>query len=134
MANEKNKAQRDHLNDLLIEWAPLINLHVNKLKDNLPPHIDSDDLYAAGMHGLIDAFHKYDPKKGASFKTHASKRINGKMRDHISAGGPNAVDKYHYSQAKKFMEQNKPVKPTVEQPVKQESITPITTPDINKKY
>lgn len=111
MADDKKKAQRDHLNDLLIEYAPLINLHVNKLKESLPPHIDHEDLYAAGMHGLIDAMHKYDPKKGASFKTHASKRIQGKMKDHVSAGGPNAVDKYHYTQAKKFMSQNKPSTP-----------------------
>lgn len=110
MADEKKINDRDHLNDHLIEWAPLINLHVNKLRDGLPPHIDHEDLYAAGMHGLIDAFHKYDPKKGASFKSYASRRISGKMKDHISAGGPNSVDKYHYTEAKKFMNQN-PSKP-----------------------
>ena len=105
MADESKKQQeRDHLNDMLIEWAPLINLHVNKLRDSLPPHIDPEDLYAAGMHGLIDAFHKYDPQKGASFKTHASKRIQGKMKDHISAGGPNAVDKFHYNKARELMQ------------------------------
>lgn len=104
MAEDKKKPQRDHLNDHLIEWAPLINLHVNKLKEGLPPHIDHEDLYAAGMHGLIDAFHKYDANKGASFKSYASRRVSGKMKDHISAGGPNAVDKYHYTAAKKFME------------------------------
>ena len=115
MADEKKKPQRDHLNDLLIEWAPIINLHVNKLKGSLPPHIDVNDLYAAGMHGLIDAFHLYDPKKaektGASFKTYAGTRIRGKMDDHISAGGPNAVDKYHYTQAKKFMNSQAPKAP-----------------------
>jgi len=109
MADEKKKTERDHLNDMLIEWAPLINLHVNKLRDGLPPHIDHEDLYAAGMHGLIDAFHKYDSRKGASFKSHASKRIMGKMKDHISAGGPNAIDKYHFTQAKKFMQETKPM-------------------------
>lgn len=106
MSDESKKQERDHLNDHLIEWAPLINLHVNKLRDGLPPHIDHEDLYSAGMHGLIDAFHKYDPNKGASFKSYAGRRIQGKMKDHISAGGPNAVDKYHYAAAKKFMNQN----------------------------
>lgn len=111
MADEKKKPERDHLNDMLIEWAPLINLHVNKLKDGLPPHIDHEDLFAAGMHGLIDAFHKYDAKKGAAFKTHASTRIMNKMKDHISADGGNAVDKIHYSKAKKFMGETPAVTP-----------------------
>ena len=118
MANEKKTQDRDHLNDHLIEWAPLINLHVNKLRDGLPPHIDHEDLYAAGMHGLIDAFHKYDPKKGASFKSHASKRIQGMMKDHISANDVNSVDKYHYTEAKKFKENqaakaNAPAEPNI---------------------
>lgn len=102
MANEK-KSERDHLNDMLIEYAPLINLHVNKLRDNLPPHVDPEDLYAQGMHGLIDALHKYDPKKGASFNTYASKRINGKMLDHITAPTASSVDNFHYKQAKEFL-------------------------------
>lgn len=95
--------KKDPLNDLLIEYAPLINMHVNKLRDTLPPHIDHEDLYAAGMHGLIDALHKYDPKKGASFNTYASKRINGKMLDHITAPTNSGVDNFHYKQAKEFM-------------------------------
>lgn len=105
MADEKKKPDRDHLNDHMIEWAPLINYHVNSLRDGLPPHIDPEDLYAAGMHGLIDAFHKYDAKKGASFNTYASRRIHGKMMDHVTAGGPSSVDNYHYKQAKEFMKQ-----------------------------
>lgn len=95
--------KKDPLNDILMEYAPLINMHVNKLRDNLPPHIDHEDLYAAGMHGLIDALHKYDPKKGASFNTYASQRIKGKMLDHVTAPTPSGVDYYHYKQAKDFM-------------------------------
>ena len=123
MADKKKKDERDRLNDHMIEWAPLINFHVNNLKDGLPPHIDHEDLYAAGMHGLIDAFHKYDPKKGASFNTYASKRIQGKMMDHVTAGGPSAVDNYHYKEAKKFMankpkEATTPAETPVQQPIK----------------
>lgn len=112
MSNDKKKDERDHINDHVIEYAPLINYHVNNLKDSLPPHIDHEDLYAAGMHGLIDAFHKYDPKKGASFNTYASKRIQGKMMDHVTAGGPSAVDNYHYKEAKKFTSKQPQVQET----------------------
>ena len=98
MADNK---ERDHLNDMLIEWAPTINMHVSKLKKaGLPPHVTEEDLYSHGMHGLIDAFHKYDAKKGVDFSSHASKRVKGKMLDHITSTG--GVDNYHYKQAKKF--------------------------------
>jgi DNA-directed RNA polymerase specialized sigma subunit len=100
---KKPKTNEEHLNDLLIEYAPLINMHVNKLRDSLPPHIDHEDLYAAGVHGLVDSLHKYDPKKGASFNTYASQRIKGKMLDHVTAPTPSGVDYYHYKQAKDFM-------------------------------
>jgi DNA-directed RNA polymerase specialized sigma subunit len=100
---ENNKNDRDHLNDMMIEFAPLINYHMNSMRDSLPPHIDPEDLHAAGMHGLIDAFHKYDAKRGANFNTYASQRIKGKMLDHVTAGGPSAVDNYHYKQAKAFI-------------------------------
>lgn len=120
MADDKKKPQdeRDHLNDHMIEWAPLINYHVNAMRDSLPPHVDPEDLYAAGMHGLIDAFHKYDPKKGASFTTYASQRIKGKMLDHVTAGGAGSVDNYHYKQAKQFLA-NQP---------KQQEAAPIAQP------
>jgi len=104
--------ERDHLNDMLIEWAPLINYHVNSMRDNLPSHIDHEDLYAAGMHGLMDAFHNYNPKAGANFKTYASQRIKGKMLDHAHNAGGNAVDKYHYTKAKEYLKNMpKPEKP-----------------------
>lgn len=118
MADDK---KRDHLNDILIEWAPMINMHATKLNQGgLPPHIDPTDLHSAGMHGLIDAFHKYDLKRGVDFATYASRRIKGKMLDHVtSSGGENAVDNYHYKQAKKFMNQGAQQSPSPEQPAQQ---------------
>lgn len=119
MADDKKKDERDHLNDHMIEWAPLINYHVNSMKESLPPHIDPEDLYAAAMHGLIDAFHKYDPKRGANFNTYASQRIKGKMLDHVTSSGAGSVDNYHYKQAKQFMAQNKPKQPEATPKVEQ---------------
>jgi len=106
--------KKDHLNDMVTEWAPTINLHANSLfKGGLPPHIDITDLHSAGVHGLIDAFHKYDPKRGVDFSTYASRRIKGKMLDHItSSGDVNAVDNYHYKQAKKFQDTQKAKPPS----------------------
>jgi DNA-directed RNA polymerase specialized sigma subunit len=113
------KTERDHLEDILIEWAPRINMHASMLTkgNRLPPHIELTDLHTAGMHGLIDAFHKYDAKRGASFSTYANSRIRGKMKDHIvSSGGENAVDYFHYQKAKKFQAEQKAKPETVETP------------------
>lgn len=87
MANEGTKK---HLNDFIAEHAPLINLHHNKLKNagQIPQGIEADDLHMAGVHGLMDALHRYESKtagREASFATYAGQRIRGKMLDHISS-------------------------------------------------
>ena len=75
------------LNHFIAEHAPLINLHVTKLRNEgkLSSDIDHDDLHMAGVHGLMDALHRYDPKVGASFSTYAQTRIRGRMLDHITS-------------------------------------------------
>lgn len=80
---------QEHLNHFVTEHAPLINLHVNKLKNagKVPQDIDESDLHMAGYHGLMDAAHKYDSKAGAKFSTYAGSRISGKMMDHIAEQG-----------------------------------------------
>ena len=111
MADENKTQNRDHINDIIEEWAPRLNMHAKKLKaGGIPPHIDDTDLHTAGMEGLMDAFHRYDKDKG-NFIAFADKRIEGKMRDHVSAsGGVNAVDKYHRDKARAF----KAVQPVAE--------------------
>lgn len=105
-------AKRKHINDVVQEWAPKIHYHAHD-KSKTYPHIDKEDLYAAGVHGLMSAFATYDPAKGASFKTHAETRIKGAMQDHITgihSHGTGGVDPYHLREAKKFM-QRKPAEP-----------------------
>lgn len=104
MADDKKKPERDHASDMLIEWAPRINMWVKKLKNQgmVPGHIDETDLHSAGMDGLMDAFHRYEKGKG-EFGAFANHRIRGKMLDHITtSGGSGAVDKLFRDQAKQF--------------------------------
>ena len=118
MTDDTKPPGRDHLNDMLVEWAPHINLHLNKLQNEnrIPPHVDPTDLQSAGMHGLIEAFKNYDPKVGANFATYAGTRIRGKMLDHItSSGDANAVDYFHYKKAKQFMKQEAAKKQAAQQ-------------------
>jgi DNA-directed RNA polymerase specialized sigma subunit len=77
-----NKKKLEHF---LIEHAPLINLHANKLKNAgyLPPDTDMGDVHMAGVHGLMDALEKYHPDTagGKKFTDYAHSRIRGKMLD-----------------------------------------------------
>lgn len=43
--------------------------------------MDFDDLVSEGILGLMDAFNKYDPERGAKFSTYAGIRIRGRMMD-----------------------------------------------------
>lgn len=49
----------------------------------LPAGIDLDDLVQAGLIGLFEASHNYDPSQGASFTTYATIRIRGAMLDEV---------------------------------------------------
>jgi len=69
--------------DLILRFAPLIKLIVNRIAMRLPPHVDSEDLINSGVIGLMDAIEKYDPTRGTSFKTYAEFRIKGAILDEL---------------------------------------------------
>lgn len=93
----KDIKKRDHLNDMLLEAAPEINMHASMLARDIP-NMSPEDLHSHGQHGLYEAIATFDPSKGASFKTYASNKILNKMRAHLKSTG--GVDSYHIDQAK----------------------------------
>lgn len=112
MADNKKRPlpDRDHASDLLLEWAPRINLALRRLKGKIPSGISEEDLHNAGAEGLMDAFHRYDKSRG-SFQSFADTRIIGKMRDFIAAPGEGKVDPYYWKGAKQFQGQKQPIAP-----------------------
>ncbi|NIO03591.1 MAG: FliA/WhiG family RNA polymerase sigma factor [Proteobacteria bacterium] len=72
--------QREHL---ILKFAPLIQVIVNRIALRLPPHVDPKELINSGVIGLIDAMEKYDPLRGTSFKTYAEFRIRGAILDEL---------------------------------------------------
>ncbi len=50
--------------DLIERYLPLVRNVVDRIKLNLPSHVDVDDLYSVGVTGLIAAVRKYDPDPG----------------------------------------------------------------------
>lgn len=66
--------------------APLVKKIALHLMARLPDSVQLDDLMQAGMIGLLEAAHKYQSTKGASFETYAGIRIRGAIVDEIRKG------------------------------------------------
>jgi RNA polymerase sigma factor for flagellar operon FliA len=49
----------------------------------LPPHIDPEDLFSAGLVGLLNAVRNFNPSGGSSFDSYARVRIRGAVFDEL---------------------------------------------------
>jgi len=71
--------------DLLKRFAPLVRHVVERVAATLPKNVDHEDLYSAGVLGLLDAHAKFDTGKGVKFETYAVWRIKGAVLDQLRA-------------------------------------------------
>ncbi len=72
------------------ERENLITSHLSKVKyiadrmaAKLPPSVEWDDLYGAGVIGLIDAVERFDASRGIAFTTFAEMRVRGAILDNL---------------------------------------------------
>lgn len=65
------------------QYLPLVRNVVGRLALSLPPHVDGEDLYSAGLGGLLNAVRQYDPRAGTAFETYARLRIRGSVFDEL---------------------------------------------------
>ena len=81
--------------DLVRLYASLVKRIALHLSSKMPTHVTLEDLIQSGMIGLIEASHKFDASKGASFETYAGIRIRGAMLDEVRKGdwAPRSVHK-----------------------------------------
>jgi len=70
-------------NSLVEEYLPLVKTVVGRLAMTLPAHVNSDDLYSAGLVGLLNAMRRFNPENGSSFETYARVRIRGAIFDEL---------------------------------------------------
>jgi RNA polymerase sigma factor FliA len=70
-------------NSLVEEYLPLVKTVVGRLAMTLPSHVNSDDLYSAGLVGLLNAMRRFNPANGTSFETYARVRIRGAVFDEL---------------------------------------------------
>lgn len=69
--------------ELIERYLPLVRNVVDRVKLNLPSHVDADDLYSVGVTGLIAAVRKYNPEQGSTFASYAAMRIRGAILDEL---------------------------------------------------
>lgn len=69
--------------ELIERYLPLVRNVVDRIKLNVPAHVDADDLYSVGITGLIAAVRKFDPEQGSTFASYAATRIRGAILDEL---------------------------------------------------
>jgi len=68
---------------LIMEYIPLVKYTAGRIAIGLPSYIEIDDLFAAGLMGLIQAIEKFEPSRNIKFETYAIPRIKGSMLDEL---------------------------------------------------
>jgi len=77
---EQDQAMRDQI---VLEHMALVKAIAIRVHENLPVHVDLDDLVHAGVLGLFDAVDKYQPEKKVAFHSYAKHRIKGAILDSL---------------------------------------------------
>ena len=77
---------------LLVEMAPLVRRVAFEMRQHLPPHVEMDDLVAAGTLGLVDALRKFDPSRKVKLESYARHRIRGGILDALRSLDPASRD------------------------------------------
>jgi RNA polymerase sigma factor for flagellar operon FliA len=68
---------------IVLEHLPLVKAIAIRVHENLPVHVDLDDLIHAGVLGLFDAVTKFDASKNVLFHAYAKHRIKGAILDSL---------------------------------------------------
>ena len=68
---------------VLLEHLPMVRFLARRIHERLPQHLEIDDLYSAGVVGLMDAFSKFDPTKKVQFRSYAQFRVRGAILDSL---------------------------------------------------
>jgi RNA polymerase sigma factor FliA len=68
---------------IMIEHLPIVRFIARRIHGRLPQHVPIEDLYSAGVLGLLDAFGRFSPSKQVQFCTYAKFRIRGAILDSL---------------------------------------------------
>jgi RNA polymerase sigma factor for flagellar operon FliA len=67
----------------LLKYLPMVRALARRIHARLPRNVDFEDLYSAGLVGLMQASTKFDPAKDVQFGSFAQFRIRGAILDSL---------------------------------------------------
>lgn len=89
--SKKRRAnQEEELTAIVQDYMPLVRHAVNRIAVGSSGSgiLQYEDMLSYGVQGLIEAYHSFDPKRGAKFSTYALPRIRGAILDALRAAHP----------------------------------------------
>lgn len=82
-SQRKPRLSQEMRDRIVLQHLPLAKAIAIRVHENLPVHVDLDDLTHAGVLGLFDAVAKYDAMKNVAFHAYAKHRIKGAILDSL---------------------------------------------------
>ena len=82
-ARRKSRQTKEQRDQIVLDHLSLVKAIAIRVHENLPVHVDLDDLIHAGVMGLFDAVTKYDGGKNVQFHSYAKHRIKGAILDSL---------------------------------------------------
>jgi RNA polymerase sigma factor for flagellar operon FliA len=68
---------------LLLHYSSLVSCVASSVSTKLPSSVEMADLVSYGLFGLADAIDKFEPGRGVTFRSYASRRIRGAILDEL---------------------------------------------------
>jgi len=83
-------SEEQHLTQVIHDYMPLVRHAVNRVAVGScgASILQYEDMISCGVQGLIEAYHSFDPNRGAKFSTYALPRIRGAILDALRAAHP----------------------------------------------
>lgn len=93
MSNTAKQVYRDasieeQRQTLVVDNLPYVKHILGRLVGRLPSNVDVENLESAGVLGLVEASHQFDPSFGVSFRTFAYRRVWGAIIDELRRNSP----------------------------------------------
>ena len=79
----KPRISQEKRDRIVLDHLPLVKAIAIRVHENLPVHVDLDDLTHAGVLGLFDAVTKFDAEKNVALHAYAKHRIKGAILDSL---------------------------------------------------
>lgn len=70
-------------NELIEHYLRIVKYTSDRLAVRLPDEVEVDDLFSAGIFGLMDAIEAFDASRGVKFETYCVPRIRGAILDEL---------------------------------------------------